>query len=142
MFLRHWLTCSGQLLTTRHTTASRSAYVLAAFILFTVEVCIAVFVRDGVIRPYVGDVLAVMLVYCTLRAITPLRIVPAIIATLGIALAIELAQLFNLLDLLALRGNAVARIILGGSFDLLDLAAYAAGGVLILIAEAFRARRP
>jgi hypothetical protein len=45
----------------------RPAYALAALIIFAIEVCIALFVHDGFIRPYVGDVLAVALVYAALR---------------------------------------------------------------------------
>ena len=39
---------------------------------------IALFVRDAFIRPYIGDVLAVALVYTALRAIVPLTMIPAI----------------------------------------------------------------
>ena len=113
----------------------RPAYAIVAIIIFAIEVFIALYVRDAFIRPYVGDALAVMLAYCALRAIAPLRMTGAILATLALAFAVELAQLFNLLDLLALRGNAVAGTILGGSFDLLDLAAYTAGALVIVVAE-------
>jgi Protein of unknown function (DUF2809) len=65
-----------------------------------------------------------------------LHIELALILTLAIALAIELAQLFNLLDALGLRSNRIAATVLGGSFDWLDLVAYAIGAVLSLVAEA------
>ena len=113
----------------------RPAYAVVAIILFAIEVFIALNVRDGFIRPYVGDVLAVMLVYCALRAAAPLRMVPAIAVTLAFALAIELAQLLNLLDVLALRGNTIAETVLGGAFDLLDLVAYMSGALIVLAAE-------
>ena len=102
---------------------------------------IAIFVHDAFIRPYIGDVLAVILVYCALRAVTPLSLWRAVMLTLAIALAIELAQLFNFLDALGLRSNRVAATVLGGSFDWLDLTAYAAGAALILAAETIL-RRP
>lgn len=102
---------------------------------------IALFVHDAFVRPYIGDVLAVILVYTALRAITPLRLIPAIILTLAIAVAIELAQLFNLLDALGLRSNRIAATVLGGSFDWLDLAAYAAGAALVIAAETLLRRR-
>ena len=51
----------------------RWGYALAALVLFAVEVVIALFVRDAFVRPYLGDVLAVMLVYAVLRAVTPLE---------------------------------------------------------------------
>ena len=119
----------------------RPGYAIAALAIFAVEVMIALFVRDDFIRPYVGDVLAVILVYSALRAVTRLAIAPALVLTLAIALAIELAQLFNLLDALGLRNNLVAATVLGGSFDWLDLAAYAAGLVIAAVVEAIVRRK-
>ena len=117
------------------------SYLIAALAIFTIEVLIALFVRDAFIRPYIGDVLAVALVYTALRAVTPLGLWPAMILTLAIALAVELGQLFNLLDAAGLRGSQVARIVLGGSFDPADLAAYLAGAVLVVLAETLLQRR-
>jgi hypothetical protein len=119
----------------------RPGYALAALSIFAIEVLIALFVHDGLIRPYIGDVLAVVLVYCALRAITQLRLLPAIILALAIALAIELAQLLNLLDALGLRGNRIAATVLGGAFDWLDLAAYGAGALAVVVVELARIRR-
>lgn len=120
---------------------SRRAYVIAAIILFAIEVCIALFVRDDFIRPYIGDVLAVAFVYTALRAATPLKLVPALAITLAIAFAIEIAQALNLLDAIGLRDNAIARTILGGVFDYADLAAYSAGAILIAAIEHVRKLR-
>jgi Protein of unknown function (DUF2809) len=119
----------------------RLAYAIAAVILFATEVVIALFVHDAFIRPYVGDVLAVALVYTALRAVTPLGTVPAIAITLTIALLIEVAQALNLLGALGLGGNQLARIVLGGVFDWLDLAAYAAGACAMLVVETLLSRR-
>ncbi|MDP3740677.1 MAG: DUF2809 domain-containing protein [Hyphomonadaceae bacterium] len=121
---------------------TRTAYALAALILLAIEVLISLFVHDAFVRPYVGDVLAVMLVYTALRAATPLRLIPAITITLAIAVAIEMAQVFNLLDATGLRSNQVARIALGGVFDWMDLAAYATGAFIVFVIEATLRRRP
>ena len=110
-------------------------YALIALALFAVEVVIALFVRDAFIRPYVGDVLAVMLVYTVLRAVTSMRLAPAIVITLAIAFTIEAAQALNLLGALGLSGNALARTDLGGSFDWLDVVAYAAGAPIVIVVE-------
>lgn len=119
----------------------RPGYAIAAFAIFAVEVLIALFVRDAFVRPYAGDMLAVILVYCALRAVTWLGIASAIAVTLAIALAIELAQLLSLLDVLGLRGNRLAATVLGGSFDWLDLVAYAAGAAIAAAIEAVLRRR-
>lgn len=123
----------------------RTSYAIIALVLFVIEVLIALFVRDGFIRPYAGDVLAVMLVYTGLRAIAPLGEFLAMSVTLAIAFAIEIAQALNLLGALGLSGNALARTILGGSFDWLDIAAYVAGALIVVVIElrlCSRARRP
>jgi hypothetical protein len=126
---------------------ARLGYAAATGIVLAVEVFIALFVRDGFVRPYVGDVLAVILVYLALRTATSLRVAPAAAAALGIAFAVELGQLVNLLDMLGLRGNRVARVILGSGFDPADLLAYAAGALCAVLVErartgvAFRALR-
>ena len=119
----------------------RRIYLLAAIGLFAIEVCIALFVRDDFIRPYVGDMLAIDLVYAALRALTPLSFPQALALTLAIALVIELAQALGLLGALGLADNELARIILGGVFDWHDILAYAAGGAIIAALEAITTRR-
>ncbi|MCX7358421.1 MAG: DUF2809 domain-containing protein [Alphaproteobacteria bacterium] len=114
---------------------SRRTYLIAALILFAIEVLIALFVRDNFIRPYIGDVLAVAFVYTALRAATPLQLIPALTATLAIAFTIEIAQALNFLDAIGLRNNTIARTVLGGVFDWSDLIAYGAGALVILLVE-------
>ena len=113
----------------------RSVYLVATLILFAIEVVIALFVRDAFIRPYIGDVLAIALVYTALRALTPLSLYSALGLTLAIAVAIEIAQAAKVLDALGLGENQMARIVFGGSFDWLDLLAYAVGGIVIILVE-------
>jgi hypothetical protein len=121
---------------------SRILYALAAVAVFVVEVGIALFMHDALIRPYGGDALAVVLVYLAVRAGTPLGPKAAILLALAVAVGVELAQLANLLDLLGLRGNRLARTVLGGAFDLKDFAAYGLGAIGILIIEKVRRPRP
>lgn len=118
----------------------RPSYLAVAILLFAIEVLIALFVHDNIVRPYVGDVLAVALVYAALRVMTPLGVLPAVATTLAIALAIEVAQALHLLNALGLAENRIARTVLGGVFDWADLAAYAAGAILILAVERVRMR--
>lgn len=120
---------------------SRSTYLIAAIVVFGIEVVIALFVRDSFVRPYLGDVLAIVLVYTALRAVAPLSLSSALATTLAIAVLIEVAQAAKLLSALGLGDNRVARIVFGGSFDWLDLLAYAAGGIMIVIVELASAGR-
>lgn len=116
----------------------RRGYALATVLIFAIEVAIALYVHDAIVRPYIGDSLAVILVYTALRAVTPLRVTAAMLTALSIAFAIEFGQLFGILDLLHLRGFAVARIVLGSSYETADLFAYAAGAAVALILERLR----
>ena len=124
---------------------SRRACLLAAVVILIIEVLIALFVRDAFVRPYVGDVLAVMLVYCGLRAVFPVGSWMALGLSLGIAFAIEVGQLFNFVDRLGLGGSQVARVVLGTGFEPMDFVAYAAGGAIAVVADLLlkaRAVRP
>lgn len=94
--------------------------------------------RDRFVRPYLGDVLAVILVYAGLRAVLGVSVGQAVAAALVIAFAVELGQLIGILDMLGLRGNAVARVVLGAGFEVKDLIAYLAGAGIVLLAERLR----
>lgn len=113
----------------------RWGYGLAALAVFAIEVLIALFVRDAVVRPYVGDVLAVVLVYLGLRAVAPLKVMPAVMLALAIAVMVELGQLFHLLDALGLAHDRLARVVLGGVFDIKDLVCYGVGAACLLVGE-------
>ena len=108
-------------------------YAALTLTLLLTEIAIALFVRDAIVRPYVGDALAVVLVYAALRTITRLGVVPATLLALLTAFVIEFGQYFRLLDHIGLSGNRWARIILGSGFDLQDFIAYPAGGVIVLL---------
>ena len=118
----------------------RVGYALAAAVVFAVEVLIALFVRDAVIRPYIGDALAVVLLYLAIR-IFPVSVRTAIIAAFLTACAIEIGQYFHLIDRLHLRGHVWARFLLGGSFDLRDFAAYGLGAAVVALVEHLRQNR-
>lgn len=111
-----------------------SAWFLSLFItLFFIEVLIALFVRDEFIRPFIGDVLVMILMYCFVRIILdgPVRQITG--ALLLFAFSIEIAQAFSLVRLLGLQDNMLARIVIGTTFDWKDLLAYTVGAALILL---------
>jgi hypothetical protein len=119
----------------------RRGYAAAAAGVLALELFIAIAVHDAFVRPFVGDSLAVVLVYLALRAVTRLHVAAAIGAALAIACAVELGQFAGLLDMLGLRGNPLARVVLGAGFDPKDFIAYAAGACAIAAIETFRHRR-
>lgn len=106
-----------------------------ALALLAIEILIAAFAHDRFVRPYLGDVLAVMLVHFALRAMTRWSAMGCAVSALTLGVAIESAQGLQMLDRLGLAHVALLRIVLGSSFEWLDLLAYAAGAVLALILD-------
>jgi hypothetical protein len=51
--------------------------------LFLIEVGIAVFIQDRIIRPYIGDLLVVILIYCFIRSCYN---IPVMTLSLGVLL--------------------------------------------------------
>jgi hypothetical protein len=121
--------------------AFRPAYAAATVALFAVETAIALFVHDAVVRPFVGDGLAVVLVYCALRAETPLGVRRAIAIALATAFAVEFGQLVGVLDVLGLRASRLAAVVLGTGFDPVDFVAYTVGALCVGAAEALSSFR-
>lgn len=103
-------------------------------LLLLLEVCIAVFAKDPVIRPFVGDVLVVLLLFALIRTFhagggnAGLAVGVALFACL-----VELGQYFNLLARLNLQDSQIAGIILGSTFDWKDILAYLLGAGLSLV---------
>ena len=103
------------------------------------EIVIGVFVHDGFVRPYIGDVLVVAAICMLVRVFVPEGApwVPA--AVFVFALAVELLQLARLSDLLGIK-NRVVRVILGSTFDPADIVCYAVGCASVALIE-FAVRR-
>lgn len=81
---------------------SRWFYAICFAGLFVVETLIALFVRDAFIRPYMGDVLVVILIYCFVRMFItrPLRWLPLWIFLF--ACCIETLQYLQLVTLIGI----------------------------------------
>jgi hypothetical protein len=110
-------------------------YLLLAFLLFAVEICIALFVKDSIIRPFVGDVLAVILIYCFFRIFLKAAYWKTALGVFAFACFIEILQYFDYVALLGLENNRVLSVVLGRTFEWLDFAAYLAGFLLIILIE-------
>lgn len=106
------------------------------FLLLT-EVLIALYVHDKIIRPYIGDVLVVVLIYYFIKAFFEIQPVKSIVAVFLFACLVEAAQYANLVHHLGLDDNRFWVIVIGNSFHWLDIAAYAAGSVLTFITERY-----
>lgn len=117
------------------TSKKRIGYGIAFIVFFLVELMIALYIKDGFVRFYVGDVLVVVLVYCFVRVFIPdrHRLLPLYVFLF--AAGIEILQYFQIVKLLGLEQNAILRTVIGSVFDLKDIGCYAVGGVFLGIFE-------
>jgi hypothetical protein len=110
-------------------------YFGVAALIFAIEVMIALFVRDSFVRPYLGDVLVVILIYSFIKAFLDFPVLPVAIFVLLFAFTIELLQYIHIVEILGLRDSKIVSTVLGTSFAWYDMFAYIAGFVIILIGE-------
>ncbi|MFY9311427.1 MAG: DUF2809 domain-containing protein [Bacteroidia bacterium] len=113
-------------------------YFAIALLLLLVEVLIALFVHDKFIRPYVGDFLVVILLYCGLKTCIKLPVKPAALMVFLFAFSVETAQYFNLVGRLGLQDSEMAKIIFGSSFSWFDMLAYTLGVGVVIAVEEYR----
>ena len=117
------------------TLTFNSRYLLATVIIFVTELGIALFVNDRFVRPFVGDALVVVLIYCFVRIFLNVNYSTAALGVLVFACAIEILQYFDYVRRLGLEDNRVLSTALGRTFEWLDFAAYFAGFLLIIAGE-------
>jgi hypothetical protein len=112
-----------------------------AILIFFIEVLIALFVNDSFIRPYLGDVLVVILIYCFLKSFLKLPVITVAIFVLFFSFAIEFLQFLNIVEKLHLEKSKLARTVIGTSFSWIDLLTYIAGIVIVIVVEKYRLKK-
>lgn len=110
-------------------------YLILTIILFVIEVLIAVFVSDAFVRPYVGDYLVVILIYCAVRTVLKASVWKVAVGVLLFSFLIETLQYFHIVNRLGLENNVVARTVIGYGFEWVDLLAYTLGILTVLAFE-------
>lgn len=113
----------------------RIIYTLCFLAILIIEIVIGIYAHDDIIRPFVGDILVVVLIYCFIRIFIPrsLRWLPAYVFTF--ACFVEILQYFQFADIMGLSKNGLARIVLGATFDWGDILCYAIGCLILLLVE-------
>ncbi|MCM1120796.1 MAG: DUF2809 domain-containing protein [bacterium] len=113
----------------------RLYYFLAFILLLAVEIFIALFVHDRFVRPYIGDVLVVIVLYFLVRIFVPegCRWLPVLIFLF--ATGVEFLQYFRLVERLGLSDNRLMRTLLGSVFDVKDILCYGVGCMLLQIGQ-------
>jgi len=115
----------------------RTAYLLATVLIFLLELLIALFVRDNFIRPYVGDMLVVVLVYIFLRIIFPERPRLLPLYVFLFAAGVEVLQGIRIVELLGLQDSRFFSVLIGTTFDWKDIVCYGVGCMLLGLWELY-----
>ncbi|MDU1889068.1 MAG: DUF2809 domain-containing protein [Dysgonomonas sp.] len=105
------------------------------FLIFIVEIIIALFINDSIIRPYGGDVLVVMLMYYCVKSFFQIKLLYLAIATVLFAYMVELGQYLRLVEILNLQDNVIMRTVIGSSFSWGDIFAYTLGGIICYLID-------
>ena len=110
-------------------------YLLISILIFIVEALIALYLKTGFIRHTAGDFLVVVLIYCFVKSFFKANSIALAFSVFLFALGIELLQYINILSLLNLKHNRLAVLVLGNTFQVTDILAYALGLASFLIIE-------
>ncbi|MCC6583124.1 MAG: DUF2809 domain-containing protein [Chitinophagales bacterium] len=110
----------------------RYQYFLLFIFIFIIEVLIAKYLQDPFIRPFVGDVLVVILIYSFFSIFLNCSTSKLAFAVFIFACSIEILQWFHLVKLFHLENNKFMKIALGSVFDIKDILAYFAGYLICL----------
>ncbi|MDM1072471.1 DUF2809 domain-containing protein [Empedobacter brevis] len=112
----------------------KKSFIIAIFT-FLIEVIIALFINDKIIRPFVGDILVVVFMYYFIKAFINTKTINIAIFTLIFSFIIEILQYFKFVEIIGLGHNKAARIIIGTSFSWIDLLCYFIGFLLLFFID-------
>ena len=110
-------------------------YFICTVFLFIVEILIAKFAHDQLIRPYIGDLLVVVLLYCFVKSFLNTPVFATSIVVLIFSYFIEALQYLHIVNRLGLQDSPIASTIIGTSFEWTDIIAYTIGIAVVLGVE-------
>lgn len=110
-------------------------YFLLTLLILGMEIFIGACMNDPIIRPYGGDFLVVILIYCAVRTVLDTPVLPTALAVLLFAYLIETLQYFRLADHLGLKAHSLSRMMLGDYFTWTDILSYTLGIACVVILE-------
>jgi hypothetical protein len=116
----------------------KKQYLIATITLFIIELFIGFFVHDKIIRPFIGDLLVVILLYCFVKSIFNITTTKAAIYVLIFAYFIEIMQGLKLVEFIGLSNYKIARILIGTTFSWTDIVCYTIGIAVVIITEKLR----
>ena len=110
-------------------------YGLLTLALTGIEIFIGCCMHDALIRPYGGDLLVVILLYCLIRTFWNLPPWPLAAGVLAFSYLEETLQYFHLADRLGFTKPSLARTLIGTSFTWVDMLSYTLGIATVLMLE-------
>lgn len=113
----------------------RIKYTITFVLLLFIEVLIALYVHDSFVRPYVGDMLVVIVLYCFIRIFIPDKFSLLPLYIFIFAAGVEVLQYFRLIQILGLENNIFLRVLIGSVFDMKDIGCYGVGSVILGVIE-------
>lgn len=115
-------------------------YACLFLLVLLAEIYIAAFVHDAFVRPFAGDVLVVILMYFFVRMIRPRQSGFLPIYLFFFSAAVEFGQFFHLVGMLGLEDFLLARILIGSTFDWMDIVCYFWGMACLFLWQAWEKR--
>lgn len=114
--------------------STKIKYFIGFIITFLLEVIIALYIKNNIIRNYIGDVLIIICIYFLIKTIFENKFKNIAIYILILGILVEILQYFNITQYIA--GNSKAlKIILGSTFDIKDIICYVVGYGIIKLYE-------
>lgn len=110
-------------------------YMFSFIVLLLTEIFIALYVHDNIIRPYVGDILVIILMYCFVRTVIDIKIKNLPVYIFLFAVLIEISQYFKVVNILHLQNSRFFSILLGTSYDMKDILCYLFAFIILVIWE-------
>jgi hypothetical protein len=117
-------------------------YFVLAVLLVATDFLIVNRLHDAVIRPYGGDLLWGIFLYCVARSFVNGPVKPIAVCVLLFCYAEEILQYFHLADRLGLRKPSLMRTLIGTSFTWVDMLCYTLGiGIVLLVERAVQKKQ-
>ncbi|HEY4336952.1 MAG TPA: DUF2809 domain-containing protein [Puia sp.] len=110
-------------------------YFLMTLLILAVELYIAEYTHDAIIRPYGGDYLCVIFLYTLIRTFWDLPPRPLALWIFAFACFVEVTQYFHLADRLGFTRPSFIRTLMGYTFTWVDIGCYALGIATVLLIE-------
>ena len=116
-------------------------YFVLTILLFGNEILIAKFAHDQIIRPHVGDLLVVILIYCFVKSFLDTPYIKTALAVLLFSYTVEALQYFHVVNRMGLEDSNLAKIIIGTYFEWIDLVAYTLGIAIVIYLESVSTKK-